>query len=561
MASNDRIILDEVLKQRKAEVDPSADEGEFFEMFSAEQILKDFDLSYDEIESGLVGGSGDGGIDGIYLLVNGELVQEDPDYSNLKKNVTLDLFIIQAKIGSGFQETPVERLITASDDIFDLSKKCSALSGVYNEALLDAIRRFQLVHQQLAARFPALRVSFFYVCKGSDPSTSVTRKVEKLKAVIERYFPSAQFRFEFLGASSLLALARRAPQTTHTLTLAESPVSSGGQVGFVCLVRIPDFFSFITDEHGELRRQIFEANVRDYQGRTEVNDEIQQSLQERHPEDFWWLNNGVSILASKASLSGRNLTIEDPQIVNGLQTSTEVFNYCKRLGQAVEDRKVLVRVIVPTDAASRDRIIKATNSQTAVQQASLRATDKIHRDIEEYLRSKGLFYDRRKNYYKNGGKPRDRVVGIPHLAQAVMAIVLQWSSPDTARARPSSLLKRDDDYKKVYDLKYPIQLYYVCAECMRRVEAFLKSPSSALLAKDRNNLRYYVAMAVVASMVGKNNPTPGDIANLDITSLLDAQIASSLEYVKSHYDQLGGTDQVAKGTVLLASLAAERIGQ
>lgn len=113
-----------------------------------------------------------------------------------------------------------------------------------------------------------------------------------------------------------------------------------------------------------------------------------------------------------------------------------------------------MRVIVPSAKESRDKIIKATNSQTAVQQASLRATDKIHRDIEEYLRPRSLYYDRRKNYYKNEGRPRNRIVGIPHLAQAVMSVVLQ--RPDTARARPSSLLKADDTYKQVFNEKYPV---------------------------------------------------------------------------------------------------------
>ena len=76
MTSNDRIILDEILKQRQREIDPGAAPSDFFELFTVEQVLKDFDLSYDEIESGLVGDGGDGGIDGIYLFVNGELVHE-----------------------------------------------------------------------------------------------------------------------------------------------------------------------------------------------------------------------------------------------------------------------------------------------------------------------------------------------------------------------------------------------------------------------------------------------------------------------------------------------------
>lgn len=552
MAKNDRIILDEILKQRQAEIDPSATASEFFELFTAEQVLKDSDLSYDEIESGLVGDGGDGGIDAIYVLVNDELVQEDPDYSHLKKNIVLDLVIVQAKTSAGFQETPVERFITVSEDILDLSKSPTTLGTTYNEALIEAITCFRTVHNQLAAKFPSFRIRYYYASKGESPDSNVKKKVDKLEAVVHRHFPSSEFIFTFLGASELLTLARRSPQTTYTLPLAENPISSAGQVGFVCLVRLRDYFSFISDGTGGLRRNIFEANVRDYQGRTVVNDDIQHSLQEPHQEDFWWLNNGITVLASKASQSGKTLTIEDPQIVNGLQSSTEVFNYCKRFNTDNDDRKILVRVVVPSEAESRDRIIKATNSQTAVQQASLRATDKVHRDIEEFFRPRGLFYDRRKNYYKNDGKPRDKIVGIPHLAQAVMAIFLQ--RPDTARARPSSLLKKDEDYTRVYSESYPIKMYYTCAEIMRRVEDHLRLPSSGLTAKDRNNLRFYVAMHAAAKLTGELAPTSGDLADVDPSKLGAALLQQSTAAVQAEYKVLGGTDQVAKGAQLLEAV-------
>ena len=130
MTTNSQIILDGVLKQRQTETDPDADPSTFFEFFTAQQILKDFDLSYDEIEYGLIGVGGDGGVDSIYLLVNGDLVQEDSDYSHLRKDIVIDLIVIQSKTHSGFQETPVERFITVSRDLFDLSKGAE-LSSVH----------------------------------------------------------------------------------------------------------------------------------------------------------------------------------------------------------------------------------------------------------------------------------------------------------------------------------------------------------------------------------------------------------------------------------------------
>lgn len=67
MVTNSRLILDTVLEQQREAVDPDSDLGSFFEFFTAQQALKDFDLSYEEIGSGMVGNGGDGGVDSIFF--------------------------------------------------------------------------------------------------------------------------------------------------------------------------------------------------------------------------------------------------------------------------------------------------------------------------------------------------------------------------------------------------------------------------------------------------------------------------------------------------------------
>ena len=62
MAKNDSILLDGIIDQRLADGLPSADRSEVFEYFCFEQLLKDYDLSQDEIESGWVDGRDDGGV-------------------------------------------------------------------------------------------------------------------------------------------------------------------------------------------------------------------------------------------------------------------------------------------------------------------------------------------------------------------------------------------------------------------------------------------------------------------------------------------------------------------
>ena len=554
MATNDVIILDKILEQRHADIAPELDSATFFELFVAEQVLKDYDLSYDELKAGRVGGGGDGGIDALYLFANGELVQEDTDLSVLKRQVAIDLIIVQAKGQSGFSEGALDRLYAVTADLLNLGADHGALASVYKAEILSAMKSFKATYEALAARFPKLTVSYNYATKGDEPHPNVQRKVSKLRDLVAQQFSAADFAFHFLGAKHLLELARRAPRVSHTLKLSENPISSTGAVGFVCLVKLKDFFDFITDDDKKLLRSIFEANVRDYQGTNEVNEGIQGSLRETGSEEFWWLNNGVTVLASKATLSGKSLTIEDPQIVNGLQTSTELYNYVKASNTEKDERSLLVRVIVPPAPESRDRIIKATNSQTPMPVASLRATEKIHRDIEEYLRPFGLFYDRRKNYYKNDGKPIEKIISISQMAQAVMALALQ--RPDSARARPSSLLKRDDEYATVFNPEYPIGLYLLCPQVMRRIDAVLRSVTD-LDQKDRNNVRFHVGMVATALVAGIETPKAVGISALQVDSFSDALMAEALALVSGRYKELGATDQAAKGPDLVTRLKAD----
>ncbi|HBK4815621.1 MAG: AIPR family protein [Enterobacter cloacae] len=60
----------------------------------------------------------------------------------------------------------------------------------------------------------------------------------------------------------------------------------------------------------------------------------------------------------------------------------------------------MVKVIVSNDESVRDQIIRATNNQTAVEQYSLHATERIQKDVEEILLRNGFFYDKRKIFIK-----------------------------------------------------------------------------------------------------------------------------------------------------------------
>jgi hypothetical protein len=552
MASNDRIILDQVLDQQRSQRAPHMSPHEFFEVFVAEQVLKDYDLSDEEIASGVVGNGGDGGVDGIYVFANGELVHEDFDPSALKRNVTVEVVVIQAKTSASFDEEAVHKLAAVSADLFDLSTPPDKFRTVYNADLRAAAESFHTLYKELAARFPDLRFRYVYATKGdgSQVHPNVARKQDAVCEVINEHFSNAQCSVDFLGADGLLKLARRQPATSAQLNVAETISAEGG---YIALVKLRDFNAFIVDEAGQLRKHLFEANVRDFQGATQVNEEIQHSLVERGPDDFWWLNNGVTILGRKAVLSSKTITIEDPQIVNGLQTSTQVSCYFRSANTEGDERSVMVRVIEVQTPEVRDRIIKATNSQTPIPPASLRATDKVHRDIEEYLKPFGLYYDRRKNSHKNEGRPVEQIISIPLMAQAVMAIALQ--RPGDARGRPSSLIKKDDDYAKLFAPSHPVHLYLVAGRMIKAVRATLRGRED-LSPQERNDLLFHVAMDASARLAGNARPSAAEIASLNPDSGWEATINDSVNRVEALYRALGGNEQVAKGTQLAQRIQA-----
>jgi hypothetical protein len=541
MSENDRIVLKAVLTEQKTTKASELSDNAYFEIFAAEQILKDFDLSYDEIQSGQLGGGGDGGLDSMYTFVNGNLIEDDTDISNLGRETKIELFVIQSKMEAGFGEDTIRKFDTTVNDLFDLSNNLDQFTTVYNENLRRLATIFRDTYTLSAARLPALVANFRYVTVGDEVHPSVMRLVSQLKKTFQRLFSSATFSFEFIGAANLLTLTRQLPMTSFNLRLAENPISSGEE-SFICLVNLADFYNFTSEQDGRLRRRIFDANVRDYQGNVQVNKGIRDTLANPTGDDFWWLNNGVTIIATRASLSGKTITVMNPLIVNGLQTSYEINSCFSANPTRTDDRNILVRVIgvaeTPDEAQTRNRIIKATNSQTAIQIASLRATDNIQRDIEDYLRSQGLYYDRRKNYYKNEGRPIAKIVSITYLAQSVIAILLR--RPNDARARPSSLLKEDDNYYTIFNAEHTMPLYLKCIQIMKRMESYLTGRFPGISSLDINNYKFHLAM--YSSLLLANNPqaTSDDILGINLDSFTDdflrdcystiSEIYSTIEY-------------------------------
>lgn len=415
----------------------------------------------------------------------------------------------------------------------------------YNEIVLEKFSMFRDIITKLIRSQLKINFHYYYVTLACEKHPNVINQSDELKEVVKRYYPSATVNVEFVEADRLMELYYSDSEARVTLDLADQPISLQDN-DYVALVKLGTYYKFITDEKGMLRKAFFESNVRDYQGNNSVNSSIAETLSSDSKEDFWWLNNGVTILASEVTfVTNRSLQLVNPEIVNGLQTSREVFNYFGGNPEKLntEKRSILVRIINPESEESRDNIIFATNNQTSIPKSSLRVTDTIHLQIEMYFKSRGLYYDRRKNYYKNQKKKSADIISVSFLAQCLITLLLR--KPDFARARPSTLLTDEETYKFLYENNNDLESYYKAAKIGRIIQNTLKM-STEMTSAESNDILFYVIYAVVASRLKTSQITFNDIKEFDLDSLQENEIEELRKIIFNRYKQLGGNGRIAK---------------
>lgn len=546
MSKNSQILLDNLIEKEFQNNEGFGSVSDYFEFFSASQILKNQELSDDEVENGIVGKALDGGCDAIYLFLNNLLITPDVvEFISAPKDSMLELIIIQSKKTTSFGEDAVMKWKTIVSNLLDLSNKIADFKARYNPEVLEAFTTFREIYTRLIASRIKLKLKFYYATLASELHPNVIQQGDELKNIVKGLFPNALVEVYFVDSDNLFDMYNTVVENRVNLKLADIPISPN-QKNYVALVELKNYYNFIVNDNGEVRKSYFDSNVRDYQGKNNVNSSISETLQRTDANDFWWLNNGVTVLASEATLvNNRELQIVNPEIVNGLQTSMEIYNYFSDNKAALDEEKrsVLVRIIVPDSEASRDQIIFATNNQTNIPKATLRVTDPIHLQIEMYFKSRGLFYDRRKNYYKNQGHKPAEIVGVSFLAQCLITIFLK--KPDYARARPSTLLNDEKTYNELYKKDIDLEVFYRVALLGKKIQKNVKSVSDYTPA-EKSDIMYYVLYAVIAHVLNKQDVKPSDIVNLDMDSVTDEIIVKIRNNVYDVYKQHGGNGRVAK---------------
>lgn len=105
------------------------------------------------------------------------------------------------------------------------------------------------------------------------------------------------------------------------------PNIEGVTQAYIGFVKCNDFIEILKDSDGNMLTNIFEDNVRDFQGYNIINQEIKDTIRNSIDQSrYAILNNGITIVAKNIKPTGDNIELFDYQVVNGCQTSYVLFD-------------------------------------------------------------------------------------------------------------------------------------------------------------------------------------------------------------------------------------------
>lgn len=541
MATNDGILIDSIIDSMNL----PGNTGSKFDFFSISEILKNYDLSDEEINDGIIDGGDDGGIDGIYSFVNDKLIN-DPSIIDGKNAFSYKLYILSCKHSDKYQMGLITDIESTLSELLNFELDESKIKSSYNDDIKNKFKCIKQIYYKTAPYLSEFKICIIYATRSSFDRLADNIKNKSVSVIerIENLFSDVKVSFEFVGANELLLMHRKKKKMISNLNFQEHFTSDNSYIG---LCKIEDYFNFITDDDKNIKRYYLDSNVRDYMGLNSVNSSIVDTLKDKESPDFWFLNNGITILADRVTMTGKTAQIVNVQIVNGLQTTETIYNYYKDLPSVIDDRKLLIKIIQTDDKAIRDSIISSTNNQTSVENYSLKATDPVQRNIEEYLYKFDIYYERRVNHYKNLGMPSERIISPLMLAYGYVATVMKL--PDKAVRLKSKFMKEQSQYDIIFSKDTPLDFWKVISLLFFKIDNVIKKRALRLKKADRllKKMRCIVLFVSLSIYFNKFNYTVDEIAKLNvddideelITNIYD-EILEKFNYKEMHKKQLVG---------------------
>lgn len=456
-----------------------------------------------------VGGQNDMGIDGIAIKVNGIFVtstKEIDDIISMARHISVEFIFIQAKFKDKLDSGEYAKF---TDGIYDFLSESHY--EPHNEKIAEWLFIKDYIFSDDIIQYwkDAPIVRTYYVIFGEwREDAHIEGKAEALQAKIEQLNDYGDCFPRFLGSSNIAKICEENENSykvvLNVLGSLEFEEVDGVSNSQVILCKASEFIKLLYTEEGVIRKSLFMDNVRDYQGDTNINKGMLDTI-ENDPTSFLLLNNGITVVCSDLVSSNRKVTITNPQIVNGCQTSSVLYHAAQN-GYSIDDVSVLVKIIATDKHQITNSIVKGTNSQNPVFSEAFEITREFHKLLEEYIIAiqsaitnpdEKIYYERRSKQYSNDPLvKRSRTFGLDMLAHSVVSIFLQ--SPHDSVLHIVNLLEKYQN--SIFVDTQSFQPYYSSALlCL----SFEKMMQDEIIDRKYDTYKYFI-IALAAEKIARH---------------------------------------------------------
>lgn len=537
MEMNERQLLNDVLDSILKEEYNSFDEMLFDNYFH--DIISNEDLSRVKTDN-----YGDAGNDYIFFTYNRKLILSIDDIDELEtgEKDRIDLHFVQIKDTVRLDSNVPNKFIEFSKNLLSGNKPKH-----YNEEINDNIEFFSLLAKKfvLKAKF---YVHFYYFSRAGknqlEKASDLNGRFETLKSIFNEVDFIEKITTTIEGINGIVKLLRTDKNYEYTFNdiekfEAEIDKESEKTCAVIALIPIKQFYNFIVLDNGEqINDKLFESNIRDYKGRSNVNKNILETLGESENLDFWWLNNGITITVEdiEESKSAKKIKIVNPQIVNGLQTSYSIFNYYVANYEKLqnENRKLFVKILkINKDNDEEElKVIVASNSQNEIRDKDIHANDTVQKNIEEYLKRFGKYYQRKDKYYTNRKQAKKDIVKLADMAKYINTIYLK--DPSYTRNNPGKLLA-GNKYKTIFQIdnvKQDYERYKIAYSFYDQIASYNKGLMQ--IGDDefeRANFLHHLVYTVICNELKTINYSPVDLKNIKVEEITEEKVEEAMKCI------------------------------
>lgn len=488
---------------------------------------------------------GDAGNDYIFFTYNKNLVfdiEDIEEFDGTEGGDRIDLYFIQVKNTTKLDSDVPNKFIEFSTNLIN-----GKTVEHYNEEVNDNIVLFSELVKKYALK-AKFYINFYYFSRFSKEQLKSASDLQGRFDTLKRMFEVVDFvdnvKVNVESVNSIVKKLKEDKKFEYTFNdvgkfEAEVNKEAGKTNSIIALIPLTQFYEFITyGEDGQINDRLFESNIRDYKGRSNVNKNIIETLKKPNEIDFWWLNNGITVTVEEVeeSKSANKIKIVNPQIVNGLQTSYSIYNFFSENIDKLEDekRKVFVKIlkVEPNNEDKELRITVATNSQNEIRDKDIHANDAVQKNIEEYLKKYNKYYQRKDKYYTNRKITKKDIIKLPEMAKYINTIFLK--DPSYTRNNPGKLLA-GTKYKTIFQIdnvNQNYERYYKAYEIYNKVILFnkgiLKIGDDEF---ERTNFIHHIVYIVVCNEFSDINYKPSDVYDMDVEKITEERVDNAIDCI------------------------------